>query len=438
MAIHPRIVPKRKKRIQLRVLIPSILLVGLGLYVVYTILFPREITVEKPSFTICDYNLTKTQSVLHDLRYEDTLLVSDYLIYGETLNVYHEPYILGQSDYFVGKTIVLKNLCDQSEWVFMLDSLIDGQIPLENLPNGFYELFVVDQLIKKRLIASEQIYDYFYTIRRNGTSKRIDIVADDDLIEAESNTLPIMDKYYVFLRVIDQVEDTSMQEVYDITIDPAHFTKSGNRIDNGRTAFDMVEAQELLRFSLALRDYLEAYGLNVHLTRTTGSEPINLYDVGGRLEAAYLAQSKHYFEINMNFSTNQDTRGTRILYSSYASNKFASAIFRSLSEVPGIVPYGGIQRGNIAGVLASSRFEGFDSFPVIRETGGRILGAGTISEQSKVNAVFNEQARKGMQTLSVDLIFISNELDVEIYQTYFDQMVEQVALGYLRFVGIEP
>jgi N-acetylmuramoyl-L-alanine amidase len=438
MAYQPRIVPKRKKRIQLRVLIPSFLLISLGLYITYTILFPREITVEKPSFTICDYNLTKTQSVLYELKYENTLLVSDYLIYGETLNLYHEPYILGQSDYFVGKTIVLKNVCDQSEWVYMLDSLVDGQIPLENLPIGFYEMFIIDQLIEKRLIATEQIYDYFHTIRRNGSSKRIDIVADNDLIEEESKTLPIMDKNYFFLRVIDQVEDETMDDVYDLTLDPAHFTRVGNRIDNGRTAFDLVEAQELLRFSLALQSYLEGYGLKVHLTRTTGSEPINLYGLGGRLDAAYQAQSKHYLELNMNFSTNKDTRGTRVLYSSYASNKFASAIYRSLSEVPGIVPYGGVQRGNIAGVLASSRFEGYDSFPVIRETGGRILGAGTISEQSKENASFNAQARQGMQTLSLDLIFISNELDVEIYQTYFDQMVEQVAFGYLRFIGIQP
>jgi N-acetylmuramoyl-L-alanine amidase len=438
MAYQPRIVPKRKRRIQFRVLIPALVLISLSIYMIYTILFPREIKVEKPSFTICDYNLTQTQTILYELKYDQTLLVSDYLIYGETLNLFHQPYVLGQTDFFIGKTVILRNLCDQSEWVYMLDSMVDGQIPLENLPEGFYELFIVDQLIEKRLIASEQIYDYFYTLRRDGTHHRIDIVADDDLIEADNNALPIMDKVYFFLRVKNQSGDEEALQVYDVTIDPAHFTISGGRVDNGRSAFDLVEAQELLRFSLALQEYLERYGLKVHMTRTLGSDPINLYGSGGRLEAAYQAQSKHYLEINMNFSTNRDTRGSRVVYSSYASNKFASAIFRSLSEVSGIVPYGSAQRGNIAGVIASSRFEGFDSFPVIRESGGRILGAGTMSEQSRENAFFNAQARQGMQTLVVDLIFISNELDVKIYQEQFDRMVEQVALGYLRFVGIQP
>jgi len=59
---------------------------------------------------------------------------------------------------------------------------VDEQIPLENLPNGFYEVFIVDNLIEKRLVSENELYDVFYTVRRNHVSKRIDLIGDEDLV----------------------------------------------------------------------------------------------------------------------------------------------------------------------------------------------------------------------------------------------------------------
>lgn len=437
MAYKPRKVPKRKRKIAWRALMLSALLLAVSGYIVYALLFPKPLEVESPSFTICDYNLTQTQAKLFELNYTETSVIEDYLIYGETLNLFGERYALGQSDPFTGKTVILRDVCSQNEWVYLLDRNIDGQIPLENLSEGFYEVFIVDQLVEKRLIMRQQLYDVFYTVRRGGFTTRIDLVADDDLIEADNPNRPIMDQNYFFIRVLKE-DAATLDEIYDVTIDPARFTPRGTGADLGRSAFGLSEHAELLRFALALRERLEAQGLKVHLTRDEDSSPIALYAENGRLEAAYAAQSKYYLNLAMNHSTNPELRGTQIVYSSYASNRFASQVFRALSTVPGITPYGFIQRGNIAGVVASSRFEGFDSFPVIRESGGRILGAGTLSEESRTNAFFNADATQGMQTLSVELIFISNELDAQVYERYFDALVEQVTLGLSNYLGLRP
>lgn len=438
MVYQPRVVPKRKSKLKWRVLIPSFILVFLGIYILYNMLFPKELLLEETSFVICDYSQTKTQSVLNELKYDDTVELNDYLFYGETLNIYNATYNNSVPDFFIGKTIILRNVCDSNEWVYMLGKNADEQIPLENLPVGFYEVFVVDSLKEKRVITSDQLYDEFYTVRRNGTSKKVDLVSDNDLIKIDNDNTPIMDKNYFFIRIIEQTPEEENPEIYDVYIDPAHNTESFNYVDKGRTVEELVEADELYRIAAAVKEKLELKGLKVLLSRDSEETVINQYGVDGRLYKAYEANVKHYIELNLNFTTNTDIRGSRIIYSSYSTNKFATALFKSFIQTSGLVPYGRDTSSNIAGVVSSSRYNNLDSYPVIREAGGRILTAGTISELAiELNSEFNKDERKGIQSVSLELFFISSPLDVSVYQNEFDQMTTNIANGYLKYLGIE-
>lgn len=438
MVYQPRVVPRRRRKLKWRVIIPSFILIVLSGYILFNLLFPKELLIDTPSFVICDYSYTKTQSVLNELVYEDKIELKDYLFYGETLNIYNNIYDINQADYFIGKTIKLRNICDNSEWVYMLGKNADEQIPLENLPNGFYELFVVDSLKEKRLITSSELYDEFYTVRRNGLNKKIDLISDKDLLKDKEDSLPIMDENYFFIQVTDQTLENDNSEVYDVYLDAAHNTESYNFVDKGRTVNDLVEANELYRITLAVKEKLEEKGLKVLLARENENSVINQYGIDGRLYKAYQANVKHYIEFNLNFTTNEETRGSRIIYSSYSSNKFATALFKSFISTPGLVPYGRQTSTNIAGVVASSRYNNLDSYPVIREAGGRILSAGTISDLAiEQNSEFNKDERKGIQSVSLEVFFISSPLDVNVYQNEFDQMVNNIVNGYLKYLGME-
>lgn len=438
MVYQPRVVPRRRRKLKWRVIIPSFILIVLSGYILFNLLFPKELLIDTPSFVICDYSYTKTQSVLNELVYEDKIELKDYLFYGETLNIYNNIYDINQADYFIGKTIKLRNICDNSEWVYMLGKNADEQIPLENLPNGFYELFVVDSLKEKRLITSSELYDEFYTVRRNGLNKKIDLISDKDLLKEKEDSLPIMDENYFFIQVTDQTLENDNSEVYDVYLDAAHNTESYNFVDKGRTVNDLVEANELYRITLAVKEKLEEKGLKVLLARENEDSVINQYGIDGRLYKAYQANVKHYIEFNLNFTTNEETRGSRIIYSSYSSNKFATALFKSFISTPGLVPYGRQTSTNIAGVVASSRYNNLDSYPVIREAGGRILSAGTISDLAiEQNSEFNKDERKGIQSVSLEVFFISSPLDVNVYQNEFDQMVNNIVNGYLKYLGME-
>ncbi len=438
MVYQPRVVPRSRRRLKWRVIIPSFILVLLVGYIFFNLLFPKDLLIDTPSFVVCDYSYTKTQSVLNELQYEEKIELKDYLFYGETLNIFNATYDINQADYFIGKTIKLRNICDSSEWVYMLGKNVDEQIPLENLPDGFYEIFVVDSLKEKRLVTSGELYDEFYTVRRNGLSKKIDLVADKDLLKEKDDSLPIMEDNYFFLNISTQSDEQDNPEIYDVYLDAAHNTISYNYVDKGRTVNNLVEADELYKVAVAVKGKLEAKGLHVLLSRENEDTVINQYGIEGRLNRAYKAQVKHYIELNLNFTTNEDTRGSRVIYSSYSSNRFATALFKSYISTPGLVPYGRQTSTNIAGVLSSSRTNNLDSYPVIREAGGRILSAGTISELAiEQNSEFNSNERKGIQSVSLELFFISNPLDVNVYQNDFDTIVNNIANGYLKYLGME-
>lgn len=437
MEYQPRLVPKGRRRLKWRVLIPSFILLVLLGYILFNALFPKQLEVMGTGLTICDYSYTQTQTTLHARQYSEVLEIKDYLYYGETLNLFNAIYDHQNADYFIGKTLKLRNICDDNEWVYMLGRNVDEQIPLENLPNGFYEVFIVDNLVEKRLVSEDELYDVFYTVRRDGFGKRIDLIGDEDLVKGIEENVSILDDHYFFIQVRD-ADPIETEEIYDVFIDPAHNTTSWNVTDRGRSVDDLVEADELFKIAEALKAKLEAQGLKVMLSRETMDATINQYGVDGRLYKAYQSNAKHYLELNLNFTTNKDTRGSRVIYSSYSSNRFATAIFKALMNTNGLVPYGRNTTSNIAGVVAASRFSGLDAYPSIREAGGRILVAGTISDLAiEQNSSFNKEERKGIQSLSLELFFISNSLDTTVYRTQFDAMVDNIAKGYLKALGME-
>lgn len=429
--LQPRLVKKSSNK-HPWIVFGFILATLMGLFV-YGSLQKTADTLER-QFTICDQSLSKTQALFETMHFESSISFNDYLIYGETLNLFANPYQLGQTDPFVGKTLVLKNLCDGYEWVYMLEKNIDGQIPLELLPKGFYEVYIVEDLQRKRLISSEDIMLNFYPIQREDQTLEITLMAKKTYGYEEE--LIALDERYFFLD-IHELKATDHSEIYDVVIDPAHSTYVNGSIERGRSAFNLIEANETLRLALLLKEDLEEVGLKVYLTRDDHEDVLDLYGLDGRLHQAYLSHAKYYIELNMMYSTNEEIRGSSIYYSRYSSNRFATLVFKSYLSDTELIARGTGSAGNIDGVKVAPSYEGYDAIPVIRESGGRILGAGTMSEASSVNASFNEDARIGLQSLSLDLIHLSNIKDVEYFSAHMDQLSTNLSLGILDFLRIE-
>jgi hypothetical protein len=109
-----------------------------------------------------------------------------------------------------------------------------------------------------------------------------------------------------------------------------------------------------------------------------------------------------------------------------------------MMEVPGFVATANTSIGNIKGVMASLRDAGVDAWPTIRESGGRILAAGTYSELSRDgNASFAAQARLGMQTLTIEYGFITNTADANFWKQNKALLAKKTVEGFVKHLQLD-
>lgn len=433
MSVAPlRPVPRKTIRINKKVVIPLLVLVVLLGYVGITWLL-RPKTPPVPLKSICELSHQKSRELFVDREYENLIEVNDYFAYGETLNLFNEVYELQTPDLFVGKTIVLVNLCDQNERVYMIERNVDGQLPLEDLPHGFYEIYIMHNLARHRLFAPQLMDERFTTIRRGEDTKQVRLLADAFLLENNRDGNPTFDRNYAFLEVSPiELDD----QVFDIMIDPGHSNKDNGWLDLGLQANGLVEAEETYKMALALKAEFEKYNLKVGITRDE-DEVVNTYNIDGRLHRGYQSQAKYYLEVQMVGNNNPEVYGTQIVYSSYASPKLPATLLKHLVENTNLQATNIKGTGNIAGVVPTIRVNGFDGNMVIRESGGQALAAATYSEKSKENEAFAFENKRGMQTISIEYIYITHPKSAQEWVKNYETYAKETVLGFMKYADVE-
>ena len=76
----------------------------------------------------------------------------------------------------------------------------------------------------------------------------------------------------------------------------------------------------------------------------------------------------------MKSATNVNLRGTDIVYSSFSSNRMASTVLKSIVENTSLT-YAREATGSASGTSTGEDGTAYDGQKIIRESGGRILGA---------------------------------------------------------------
>ena len=433
MLIQPRAVSRGNRRPKWKYIIPVILLVSLLVYITGSLLWPKD-TVKPVVKTICEFDAQQSREKV-SVAHNPTTQINDYFAYGETLNIFNADYVLGKKDLFIGKTVILINVCNGLERVYMLESMVDGQIPMEDLEEGFYEVYVMINLQRHRVVSEEVFKDSFTTIRRNGVFNYIDLIADRYLLENDTEGDPTMDKNYLFFHVHKAVEED--EENYDIVIDPGHLHRDLGYTDFGYRVNNVVEADEMLRMALLLKAEFEKYGLKVRLTRE-GDEIVNTYNLEGRLHRAYLSNAKYYLEVQAVGAGNNSVTGMQVVYSSFASPRLPSAVFRTLIDNTKLESTGIRGTGSIPGVVPSGRSDGFDGRMVIRESGGIALSAGNYSQKAKdENYSFAGESRLGMHTMTIEYMYITHAPSVAKWNSQIENYARVTAEGYAHYLNLQ-
>ena len=380
------------------------------------------------AFKTCGLSNTKLIDKLQDKEYEGYIEAKDYVFYGESLSFYSNEYSLGAGNAFIGKTMILKNVCNDKEiTIEKIGVELDGQIHLGEIPAGLYEIYIVENLIPKRLYTSSKIIENtnFYTVTRSGSNNKVDIIADKSFLDnadTKENT-DVLDRNYVFLNI----EKSELPaEVYDIAINPGTLSAEHT---TGKVVGDLSEIEEMYRLAEKIKTELEKSGLKVIITGESNTWT-NLYGETGMLGKGYMANVKYGLNLSM-ANADADTSGMSVVYSAYASDAFGKEIFNTVSTGTGL------KGRNREFDVLESELEGiYDVDYDIREGGGKALAAGTFTGTSSQMNAFAKNL-KGMNIIFVQVFNAANASDVEAWSSDFENIATKYAEGIKNYLGIQ-
>ena len=426
---------KKKYKIKWKNVILAALCLILFLYLIISLLISlfsgsnKDVDIYK----IADFSGNKTLQIINSEDRSNSIEVKDHGFYGESLDLYFSNYSLSmpKSDTLNGKTVVLKDLTDDKNIITFenLTNEIDNQIKLDELKDGFYSIYLQNGEVLSRLFYSSVLsYDnVFYTVRRDGQIKKIELIADKSLFDYQKKkeTVNVLDNNYLYLKVSTVAADQSSQ--YDIAISTAPALVYEGVSLTGVEDNGIVESEQLYQLALDIKAQLESKGLKVLLIKDTHDQDIAFYGNGGVLNKAYSSKAKLFIHLDM------DEYGDKaVLYSSKSSSKLASAIFTGLLNDCNIYE-------NDQYLLASSLTEdgNNDAQFEIREAGGKLLAAATYSENSQNNKSFAYDNRYGMNAIDVILTNINEADDVANFLNNKDKIVTSIVSGICSYLNIK-
>lgn len=314
----------------------------------------------KDTFTACKLSTKKLQQKLSNKDYEGYIEVADYTIYGEHLNLYSSDYQVGGYNAFIGKTMILKNVCTDKEYTInKIDSTLDGQIHGLDLDVGLYEVYIVDNLLEKRLYMSDALDQTvsFYTSTKKSTNYKVELLADKSLLNRENDESDALDRNYVFINV---TKETMPETDYDILLNPGPISINAN---NNMEVNGVSQQVEMYRLAKKVQELLEKEGFKVGISRDEYVW-LSTYGEDGTLAKGYASHAKYIINMDV-YGGSEKEAGLHVVHSSYVSNALASSIYNQIVNATSMEG-----RSQDFDVSSSKLYaEGYDMDIDIRESG---------------------------------------------------------------------
>lgn len=419
-----------KTRITIIILLVMIVLIAAGCFVFMN---KEEKLIER--YRVCGLSEEETVAGLHQ---ETTAVfeVSDYFYYGESLNFYEKKYSPLNSDTLSGKTIELKNICNDETISMTLENTLDQKLALESVPAGFYQVGIIENLEYKRLIFNQKLEDnVFYTAKRNGKVKKVEMIADKDLLKEYGIE---MNHHYLFISI---TEEAASQEEVDVYIDPYGMNTDFTWLpDEGNEAHGLVENKETWKAANLLKEELETkYGLRVALSKASQDEEGRAYGEDGRLIKGYQQKAKYYIMLRFNSHADDSIRGLEIHHSYYTSKTLARNITYRVNKnlnYPLSPLYYGEDEGIVTTLLTKGKDDQmiYDTNLYLRESGGR----GTLTAQYSDIAQQENQSfanMNGMYGLEIDLGYLSNAEEAAYWKSNHKVLMNEIAAAFAEGIN---
>lgn len=308
-------------------------------------------------------------------------------------------------------------------------SIGNDAIDLTGIDDGRY----VISLNNKPVYTDEFIFQTWYTIYREGVSKKI-------TLEAELGVL-----------ILDVQEVYGVPEnIYDIVIDPGH-----GGFDPGTSHAGYTEANEVLKFSELLAERFADHGLKVLLTRTEDLDPSGRSDVeynvmpyieAGRVDKVYSSQAKYVISNHLN-ALDGKTAGFEVYSSVFSTNEWSDLV---VTEMKGIGRKIHDSLNNAFRVSEGVYKRSYDCEPditynyacrankvdylyILRESGGALTQPiGIVKNNSK----YKKAPNYGAESILVEYAYLDNEVDRLDWLSHWEDYVEVIVEATLKYLNI--
>lgn len=367
--------------------------------------------------------------------FNDDYEIQNYSIYGEFLKFYQDKKI-SDTDDLVGKNVVLKNVETKEEISYTFSTGAENGIKLRQIPEGFYEVYVYDHFVKKRVYFENKVEsDKFATMRRNEKVSYVTLEANKDLLESFGVE---MNKNYCFLSVLS---DIPMVNTIDVIIDPCGNTydEQANTTDTGLSGSGIEEYSSSYEFAKKIKKQLEKHGLKVELTRKK-NEKISYYGKQGRAGKGYEKNAKVFLSLGLmsDGTIERPLVKTSPYTSATLANQIAYDILQSDLEMHNNYQY----RSTLTQGVTYDAFEKddeeketrYEELPQLRETGGKITYAGRMD-----SALMNSRYKfnYGMYGIYFQYANILSEDSVNYFYDNEDAYAKAIANGIVHYFDIE-
>lgn len=415
---HDPFKAKKRRTITVGLIIIALIISGVFYY------FSQKEAPLPPSYAVCELSQVELLEKFEDYTFNDKLIVEDHFFYGENLSIFENEYNINEKNSLLGKTLILFNMCTEEEYFYLVDGDVDGQLPLDQLPNGFYEMFVNVDMVKKRVVTPDKFEDSINLIRRNNNSQQVKLIADKNILDDRDHEDYLNDNY-----LFVDISDNEKNQDYDIVLDPEYGNNPSGWYDNyGPIVDEMQAADELYDMAKIMKNELEKAGLKVLITRKDETDIINLYGEDGRLNKAYDSKAKYYIHLGWG---NTGLGGFKVFHSSFSSIRLAGSIANYLLLETDL------SSQNESGVYAPLRYGGLDGDMTIREIGGKALSAATFSDQSRdANSSFALNNPYGLEAIYIEHISISSEKDIAAWKENKEDYAKATAQALIEALNV--
>lgn len=436
MTLGPTYLPpiKQKNNTKRNIILLGVFLLVIVSIIIAYIFLNREHNGEVlfKTHVICDLDPRDQQQQIEQSLQEDRSFFADYLIYGEELSFYQNKYDQNESDPYIGKTIQFRDMCSDEVHSFLQINELDSKIPLQDLPEGFYQVYIQQNVGGNRLASPTVLDQTFTTVTRNGKRKQIRLIADKSYFTDIYTEELLLENNDLFVEVKEIAVDNT---IVDIMLDGAGNHQDFGPTNLGKVDGDFIEANETYRFVEDLKKALEAKGLVVGTTRANKDLIVNTYGEEGRVYQAMNAQAKYMIEYYFEEVYDSERQGSSAYGSRWVSKQFQQALMEAFNshQIPIYIGSAGQE-----GVFTGFQLRGQDGSNILRESGGKALGAGNFSERSDNLNQFAVNNPVGVHTINVNLMLVSNPNYKQHWDTYYQAMIDASVEGILEFLGVQP